>query len=130
MELELSEGMKQTLELLYQRAKEYNPRLTREELVLTIVSQWLDCYRLNTDSRPPLTKQQAKLKTDLKMAIVLSGKNQKQIAQEIGICHTYLNQVVNGKSEPSISIALLIARALNYPPSKLGELFYLEPAAE
>lgn len=127
-QLDLPHNVLEVLKRIYCSAREHNPRLTEADLIGHIVTKWMEGYCM--DEPGGMTKDRAKIKNDLKVAIALSGKTQKQIAQEIGMCNTYLNRIMKGKSEPSISIAYLIAGALGYPPWKVHELFYLVPSEE
>ena len=121
---ELPADVAASLDELYHRAREYNPRLTMAGLMAEIVCQWLELYRAYQVQ--PQVKDQVRLRNDLKIAISLSGKSQRQVAREIGICHTHLSQIVNGKNDPSVTVALLIAQAIGWPPARFCELFYLD----
>lgn len=123
--LNLPADMAETLEAIYSKAKEINPKLTKELFIQRIVSEWLEPYRIKRKTIQP--KNSVRLKNSLKQAIMLCGKSQSQIARETGISRSYLSQIINGKNEPSLTTALLIAEAVNYPPEKFKDLFFLEP---
>ena len=128
-QLELPGDMLETIKSLYENTKKYDPHLTEYIFLQVIIDQWLRLYLSNVNQEQ-LHKDKIVLKNDLKIAIQLSGKTQRQIAQETGINYTYLSQVIHGKYEPSITVVLLLVKALNYPSIKINELFFLEPAPE
>lgn len=125
----LPQDMVETLSILYNKAKEFNPKLTEDIFIENIFKQWLKPYKTSEDQKM-LNRKSVVLKNDLKMAILLSDKNQKEVAKKVGISPTYLSQIIGGKSDPTITVVLLLANALNYPPWKINELFFLEPVAE
>lgn len=125
-DLNLPDDMANTLKIIYERAKKYDHHLSEQRFLQAIISQWLDIY-VKTNSVKLRHKDQVTLCNDLKAAIHQSGKTQRQIAQETGINYTYLSQIIHGKYEPSVTMALLLMEALNYPPARIKDLFYLEP---
>lgn len=123
--IKLPVTMVEILDVIYKKAKSINPKLDQSEFLQRILEEWLSLYK-HEAPQPVLPKDKVLLKNRLKPAIRLSGKSQSQIAREIGVNRTYLNQVINGKCEPSIVLALLLMNAVSYPAFK--DLFYLEPA--
>jgi len=112
------------LDWIYLKAKKSNPALTEELFWEMIVRKYLETYRVNPS---PLSKNQAELRTRIKEALKLRGKTQEQVSKEIGVNRAYLNHVINGRYEPSISLALLLSRSLGL---SVEDLFYLEPVPE
>ena len=47
------------------------------------------------------------------------GMSQKQLAGEIGISPSRVNDYISGRSEPTIKIARLLSRVLNIPPAAM-----------
>ena len=124
----LPADLTETLVALYHKAKKINPALTKDLFIESILREWLEPYRVEPAN--PVTKDNAILRNNLKQAINFSGKSQTQIAAEAGISRPYLGRVINWKCEPTVKIALLIAKALNYPPEKFTDLFFLEPVKQ
>ena len=50
--------------------------------------------------------------TELKMTLALSGLSVRGFSKEIGISHSFLSQVMNGKRNPSAATAKRIATGL------------------
>jgi len=128
-QLKLPGDMLETIKSLYEKTKKHDPHLTEHIFLQVIIDQWLKLYN-DSINHEQVHKDKTVLKNDLKMAIQFSGKTQRQIAQETGINYTHLSQLIHGKYEPSITIVLLLAKALNYPSMKIDDLFFLEPAPE
>lgn len=49
---------------------------------------------------------------EVKLLIALRGLNLRRFAQEIGISHSFLSQIINGKRNPSAVVAKKIAVGL------------------
>lgn len=128
-QLELPVDMTETLKLLYEKTKKHDPHMNELRFLQVIIGQWLELYSPKKQLIP-LQKNNVILRNDLKMAIRLCGKTQRQIADETGLNYSYLSQLINGKNEPSISVVLLLMQALNYPPNKINDLFFLESLPE
>lgn len=126
--LKLSPELQGTLETIYRQTVVYRPHLSSEEFIQIIIKDWLNSYR--TRSIDGLQRNNVKLKNNLKSILTLRGKSQRQLARETGLNVSYLSGLINGKYEPSITVAYLIANALGYGPSRIGELFWLELADE
>lgn len=47
------------------------------------------------------------------------GMNQKQLAGEIGISPSRVNDYISGRSEPTLKIARSLCRVLNIPPAAM-----------
>ena len=47
------------------------------------------------------------------------GMTQKQLAGEIGISPSRVNDYLSGRSEPTLKIARLLCRVLNIPPAAM-----------
>jgi transcriptional regulator with XRE-family HTH domain len=50
--------------------------------------------------------------TDFRLLIAKRGMSQREFANDIGISHAYLSQLINGKKKPSPSTAGKIAKGL------------------
>ncbi len=124
-DLDLPDGMRKSLQTLYEKTKAHDPQITESRFLQVIIAQWLEMYA--TTKQEPLHKNNVVLRNDLKMAIRISGKTQRQISQETGINYVYLSDVLRGKYEPGITFVLLLMRSLNCPPARLHDLFFLEP---
>lgn len=122
----LSEETAETLQAIFKKAKKDNMNLTETKFMEHIVSEWLEPYKREIVPMPP--RNQVALRNNLKQAIKLSGKSQTQIAKEVGINRAYIGQLISGKYDPSLVVALLITKAVGYSISKIEDLFYLEPA--
>ena len=129
MEINLPEGIIDSLEEVYKKLKKQITDLTRDEILTHIIGEWLEQYK-HSQNRLIKTKNEVVLKNNLREAIKLSHKTQAQIADELGINRTYLNHVIRGRCEPSVTLALLLANAVNCLPGEIESLFYIEPANE
>ena len=118
--------MKDAIIYIYNEAKKRDPSLTKSRFFQVIISQWMELY-LQNKKLPELDKSNVKLYNNLKSVIKVSGKTQRDIANEIGLNDTYLSHIIRGKYDPSITIVLLLMQALDYPLAKLNDVFYLEP---
>lgn len=120
--------MYNTLQELYCKAKKLDPYLTEDRFTQVIIIHWLSQYGNNYNTQKAIFKKDSViLRNNLKTAIKSSGKTQRQVASEIGINHVYLSEVIHGKYEPGITVALLLYRALYYSPAQMEKLFYLQP---
>ncbi|HUW64817.1 MAG TPA: helix-turn-helix transcriptional regulator [Spirochaetia bacterium] len=124
--IKLPPDMVDTLDAIFQKAKEHNPGLTESLFLESIIREWLEPYRWGRN-HVVLSRDRVRLRNNLRQAIRLSGKSQALIAREIGVNRPYLSQVVSGKYEPSVTLALLLTEALGYPREKFKDLFFLEP---
>ena len=120
--IELPAEMSEMLDAIYKKAKKHNRELTESLFFQRIIERWLEPYKRSGD-RPPLHKRKVVLRNRIKKAAREKGKTMLQIAGEIGINRTYLGQVAGGESEPSVTVALLLADALH---EMVADLFYLE----
>lgn len=126
-EIELPHNLIETLDAILQKVKLQNPELTESLFIEQIFWEWLEPFK-REPNRISMPRKKVVVKNNLRQAIKLSSKSQSQIAREIGVHRAYINQIITGKYEPSISIAFLLTEALNYPSEKIKDLFYLEPA--
>ena len=53
------------------------------------------------------------------VAELIEGMTQKQLANEIGISPSRINDYISGRSEPTLRIARLLCRILNIQPSAM-----------
>lgn len=122
----LPRDMVDTLEAMYREVKNINPTLTEVLFLENVIKDWLEPYKTDRN-RTVKTREEVVLRNNLQNAIKLSGKSQTQLAQEIGVSRCYIGKVIRGENDPSITVSLLLADALNYPPEKIKDLFFLEP---
>ena len=125
--LNISKETTETLKAIYGNVKKHNQDITETLFIEHIIANWLEPYK-RTEECPAFPKDKAILNNNLKQAIKLTGKTQIQVATEIGVNPKYLGHVINRRCEPSITLALLLAKSLRYPPEKINDLFYLEAA--
>lgn len=55
----------------------------------------------------------------IKLSLEEEGKTQKQLAQEIGISPSRINDYVSGRAEPTLRVARLLCQALNITPAQM-----------
>ena len=55
----------------------------------------------------------------IKLYLEEKGKSQKQLAIEIGISPSRVNDYIAGRPEPTLKIARLLCRVLNIPPTAM-----------
>ncbi|MEW9051893.1 MAG: helix-turn-helix transcriptional regulator [Neobacillus sp.] len=68
-----------------------------------------------------------KSESNLRLLIGQSGHNISGFAKEVGISHSYLSQILNGKRNPSPKVAANIAKNLS---SNLEDIFLLSVVAK
>lgn len=107
-QVKLPAELLETLSAIYNKSKKLDPGLTESTFIQYILTEWLHPYKREAGGDVQ-TKQNAILRNNLETAIYHSGKTRIQLAQDIGVHRVYLGQVVNGKCEPSVTIALLLA---------------------
>lgn len=112
----------ETLDAIFNKIRKYRPDFTERMFLEQIIEEWLEPYQRKKE--PVLSKDQIILKSNLKKALELSNKTIMDVAREIGIHRSYLHELIKGKFIPSVVIALLLSKSLNYP---IEDLFYLEP---
>ena len=112
------------LEAVFQRARAIHPTLTESAFLEHIIASWLEPYERG---RPVLTKDKVRLRNTLDVALKVAGKTKTALATETGISRAYLGLVAADRCEPSVTVALLLANALGYPPGRFDNLFFLEP---
>ena len=126
-EIELPKNLIEIIDVIYKKVKKQNPGLTESLFIEQVLWEWLEPFKREPD-RVSMPRKKVVVKNNLRQAVKLSGKSQSQIARDIGVHRAYISQIISGKYEPSISVAFLLAEALNYPSEKIKDLFYLEPA--
>jgi len=124
--LGVSREVADVLEIIYQKAKVISPALTRQLFLDGIIKEWLEPYLKKKPSALP--KNKVVLRNNLKHAITLCGKTQAEVARVTGVNRSYLGQIIRGDYDPSVTLALVILQALNYPMEKFTDVFFLEPA--
>ena len=55
----------------------------------------------------------------IKLSLEEKGMSQKQLAGEIGISPSRVNDYISGRSEPTLKIARLLCRVLNISPTAM-----------
>lgn len=126
--VKLSPEIVKTLNAVYQEAKKQNPCLNESVFFEGLISDWLETFKRNRKRKTLLSKDNAVLRNNLKLAIKLCNKSQLRVADEIGINRPYLSQIISGKYIPSVILALLLLEAVEYPPEKFTDVFFLELA--
>ena len=119
--LNLPPDIIEVLTAIHKKAKALNPELTEELFLHQIIDDWLKPLRRTRNHRP-ITKSNIVVKNRIKEAVKLSGKTQEQVAKETGVSRSYLNQLLNGHYDTTITTAMLMARATH---CTLDELFYI-----
>ena len=119
--LNLPSDVLEILETIYKKAKVLNSEITEELFLHQIIDDWLKPLKRNRDYKL-VTKSNIKVNNRIKEAIRLSGKTQEQVSKETGVSRSYLNQLLNGHYDTTITTAMLMARATS---CTLDELFYV-----
>lgn len=125
-DVRLPAEMAEILAIIYGKAKKINGRINENLFVQKIFDDWLEQYRRREPGRPR-HKDQVKLNNRLTELLQMAGKSQSQLSRETGINRTHLRYIITGKVEPSVTLAILILEALDFPPDKFSDVFYLEP---
>lgn len=55
----------------------------------------------------------------IELSLQERGMSQRQLASEIGISPSRVNDYISGRSEPTLKIARLLCRVLNIPPASM-----------
>ena len=55
----------------------------------------------------------------IELSLEEEGMTQKQLAQEIGVSPSRINDYVSGRAEPTLRIARLLCRVLNITPAQM-----------
>ncbi len=55
----------------------------------------------------------------IELSLEEKGMTQKQLAVEIGVSPSRINDYISGRSEPTLKIARLLCRILNIPPATM-----------
>ena len=126
-QLELPSDMVEILNTIYGKARKIDPWLTEKLFIQQIVDDWLKPYNRDIEPDKPVTKRTVRLRNSLKDAMKLSGKTQAQLALETGINRAYISQIANGHHEPTVTAAVLLAKATG---CSVDDLFYIEPTEE
>jgi len=116
--LNLPPDVIEVLTAIHKKAKALNPELTEELFLHQIIDDWLKPLKRSKDRY--ISKGEVKVKNRIKEAIKLCGKTQEQVAKETGISRSYLNQLVNGHYDTTITTAVSLAIATG---TTLDELF-------
>jgi len=58
----------------------------------------------------------------IQLSLEESGMKQKQLAEEIGVSPSRINDYISGRSEPTLKIARLLCSKLNIPPTAMLRL--------
>lgn len=117
------------IDAVYKKAKKLNPELTESVFLQRVFEEWLEPYRREIE-HTAFSKKTVVLRNNLKQIFEICSKSQTEVAGKMGVNRAYLGQVVNGKYDPSVLFVLLMVAALEYPPEKMKDLFYLESVAQ
>ena len=93
--------------------EQYEFALARVEELLPLVD----------DSTPANDKSMVELSVAelIELSLEEKGMTQKQLASEIGVSPSRVNDYISGRSEPTLKIARLLCRVLNiHPAAMLG----------
>lgn len=74
-----------------------------------------------------MLKFELKSPNELQIRIALTGMSMRGFSKEIGISHSFLSQVINGKSNPSATTAGKISKGLN---KKIDDFFLIKVVDE
>ena len=55
----------------------------------------------------------------IELSLEEKGMTQRQLASEIGVSPSRINDYISGRSEPTLKIARLLCRLLNIPPAAM-----------
>ena len=55
----------------------------------------------------------------IEVSLQEKGMTQKQLAKEIGVSPSRINDYISGRSEPTLAIARLLCRVLSIPPAAM-----------
>jgi len=126
-QLDLPSDMAEILCTIYAKARKIDLGLTEKLFIQQIIDDWLKPYNRDKEPDKPATKKTIRLRNNIKDAMRLSGKTQAQLALETGINRAYISQIANGHHEPTVTAAVLLARATG---CNTDDLFYVEPIEE
>jgi HTH-type transcriptional regulator/antitoxin HigA len=88
------------------------PANDRKAIELSVVSDMVICYE---EEHYPIGKPSvAEL---IELYLEEKGMTQKQLANEIGVSPSRVNDYISGRSEPTLKNAGLLCRTLNIPPA-------------
>lgn len=90
------------------------PANDRNAIELTVMSDVVIDYE--KDHFPISKPSVAEL---IELSLEEEGMTQKQLAQEIGVSPSRINDYVSGRAEPTLRIARLLCRALNITPAQM-----------
>ena len=89
-------------------------QMIRDAVELTVMSDIVIAYE---KEHYPIEKPTvAEL---IELSLEEKGMSQKQLAGEIGISPSRVNDYISGRSEPTLKIARLLCRVLNIPPAAM-----------
>lgn len=111
------------LDRIYEKLKRMHPEFNESLFMELVITEWAEPYKIKENNFEIYTKDDVILKNYLKKAFEMNGRSQIEVSKEIGINRVYLNEIINEKSEPSITIGLLLEKALGFP---IKDLFYLK----
>ena len=101
------------IEELLPKVKDDTPSNDRNAIELTMMS---DVVILYEKEHFPISKPSV---ADLiGMSLEEEGMTQKQLAQEIGVSPSRINDYVSGRAEPTLRIARLLCRVLKITPAE------------
>lgn len=75
---------------------------------------------------PPVMCMAVKLCNDLKVAIIRAGKTNVQVAREVGVKPQFISDIITGRKNPSLILALKLLKSVGKGPEQLNEIFWLE----
>ena len=106
------EFARQRVEELLPLVDDNTPANDRNAVELTLVSETVIAYE---KEHCPIGKPS--VSELIELSLEEKGITQKQLAEEIGVSASRINDYVSGRSEPTLRIARLLCQALNIPPA-------------
>jgi HTH-type transcriptional regulator/antitoxin HigA len=88
------------------------PKNDRKAIELSVMSDIVVCYE---DEHYPVEKPS--ISELIELYLEEKGLTQKQLAHEIGVSPSRVNDYISGRSEPTLKNAGLLCKVLNIPPS-------------
>ena len=90
------------------------PANDKSAVELTVMS---DIVSANEKEHFPIEKPT--LSELIELSLEEKGMTQRQLAGEIGISPSRINDYISGRSEPTLKIARLLCKVLNIPPASM-----------
>lgn len=109
--LQYEYALKRVEELL-PLVNDQTPADDRNAVELSIVAETVIAYE---EAHYPIGKPS--VSELISLSLEEKGLSQKQLAQEIGVSPSRINDYVSGRAEPTLKIARLLCKVLDIPPA-------------